>query len=392
MDYKKIIGKQAQVIPFSGIRKFFDIAAEMKDCISLGVGEPDFTTPESFSRAGIESILAGKTQYTSNSGLAELRASVSEYLKLSHNLDYDYEKEILITVGASEGIDLALRMLINPGDEILVPCPSYVSYCPCVALSHGVAVPINCKAENEFKLTPEELEAAITKRTKAIILSYPNNPTGAIMEKEYLEKIAPVIKKHNLIVISDEIYSELTYGLKHTSIAEIDGMKKRTILVNGFSKYFAMTGWRLGYIAAAPEFLNTMRKIHQYAIMCAPTASQYCALEAMKTSLKNGFAEVANMRDEYNTRREYLVGRLNQMGLSCFEPKGAFYAFPCVKSTGMTGDEFAENLLLRKRVAVVPGSAFGECGKDFIRISYAYSVEKIKQALDKIEEFISELK
>ncbi|MFA6866742.1 MAG: aminotransferase class I/II-fold pyridoxal phosphate-dependent enzyme [Clostridia bacterium] len=393
MDYKKIISNKAQEIPFSGIRKFFDIAAEMKDCISLGIGEPDFITPKSFCKAGIESIENGKTQYTSNCGLLELRQAISKYLKDSIHIEYNPLTEILVTVGASEGIDLALRMLMNPGDEILVPMPSYVSYAPCVTVNGGIVVPINCKAENQFKITPKELEEVITDKTKALILPYPNNPTGAIMERHYLEAIAPILIKHNIIVISDEIYAELTYGKhKHVSIAEIDGMREQTIVLSGFSKAFAMTGWRVGFVAAAPEFLSIMRKIHQYAIMCAPTASQYCALSALEISFANGFEEVTHMREEYDKRRTYLVNRLNILGLMCFEPRGAFYAFPCVKSTGLTGDEFAEKLLYSKKVAVVPGSAFGECGKDFIRISYAYSIDKIEIALDKIEEFLQEIK
>lgn len=393
MDYSKILSKGALKIPPSGIRKFFDIAAEMKDCISLGVGEPDFITPQPFGAAGIKSIADGKTQYTSNSGLKELRCAISCYLHDSIDVDYEPETEVLVTVGASEAIDLALRALLNPGDEVLVPSPSYVSYAPCVELTGGVAVAIDTKAENMFKLTPEELTEKITPRTKALILPYPNNPTGAIMEKEYLEKIAPVILKHNLVVVSDEIYSELTYGEEpHCSIASLPDMWERTVVINGFSKAFAMTGWRVGYVAAPSDILAIMRKIHQYAIMCAPTAGQYAALEALEHSFRNDFAEVKEMRRQYNERRIYLVNRLNDMGLKCFEPRGAFYAFPSVKSTGMDGEHFAEKLLFNKKVAVVPGSAFGASGKDFIRISYAYSVEAICKALDKIEEFLEEIK
>ena len=393
MDYSKVLSKSALKIPPSGIRKFFDIAAEMKDCISLGVGEPDFITPQPFGAAGIKSIADGKTQYTSNSGLKELRCAISCYLHDSIDVDYEPETEVLVTVGASEAIDLALRALLNPGDEVLVPSPSYVSYAPCVELTGGVAVAIDTKAENMFKLTPEELTEKITPRTKALILPYPNNPTGAIMEKEYLEKIAPVILKHNLIVVSDEIYSELTYGEEpHCSIASLPDMWERTVVINGFSKAFAMTGWRVGYVAAPSDILAIMRKIHQYAIMCAPTAGQYAALEALEHSFRNDFADVKEMRRQYNERRIYLVNRLNDMGLKCFEPRGAFYAFPSVKSTGMDGEHFAEKLLFNKKVAVVPGSAFGASGKDFIRISYAYSVEAICKALDKIEEFLEEIK
>jgi aminotransferase len=393
MDFNKYISKAASEIPPSGIRKFFDIAAEMKDCISLGVGEPDFITPTNFSKYGIDSVNQGKTQYTSNNGLIELRRAIARYLKDRYALEYSADTDILVTVGASEGIDIALRMLINPGDEVIVPSPSYVSYAPCISLCGGVPVPINCKAENSFKLTPQELENAISKKTKALILPYPNNPTGAIMERKYLEAIAPIIEKHDLIVISDEIYSELTYGdERHVSIAEIPGMYDRTILLNGFSKAFAMTGWRIGYIATNATFIAAMRKIHQYAIMCAPTASQYVALGALEESLKNNYKEVSEMVAEYDKRRKYLVNRLNEIGLTCFEPKGAFYAFPYVASTGMNGQEFATTLLKAKKVAVVPGDAFGDSGKDFVRISYAYSVESIKKALDKIEEFLKELK
>ncbi len=392
MDYSGIIGKAAMAIPPSGIRKFFDIAAEMKDCISLGVGEPDFITPAAFSQGAIRSLDEGKTQYTSNSGLKELRVAISKYLADFIETEYDPDSEILITVGASEAIDIALRMLIDPGDEILVPMPSYVSYAPCVSLCGGTPIAIDCKAENMFKLTPEELEAVITPKTKALILPYPNNPTGAVMEREYLEAIAPVLRKNNIIVLSDEIYGELTYGEKHVSIAQIEGMRDLTILLSGFSKAFAMTGWRVGYVAAPKEMLSVMRKIHQYAIMCAPTASQYAALAALEHSFAHNFKEVNEMRRQYNERRIYLVDRLNAMGLDCFEPRGAFYAFPCVASTGMDGEQFAEKLLYGEKVAVVPGSAFGASGKNFVRISYAYAIRNIAKALDKIEKFLSELK
>lgn len=392
MDYTAIIGKAAQAIPPSGIRKFFDIAAEMKDCISLGVGEPDFITPAAFSEGAIKSVYDGKTQYTSNSGLKELRVAISKYLTDFIRTEYDPDSEILITVGASEAIDIALRMLINPGDEILVPSPSYVSYSPCVSLCGGVPIAIHCNAENEFKLTPAELEAVVTPRTKALILPYPNNPTGAVMEKEYLEAIAPILRKNNIVVLSDEIYGELTYGEKHVSIAEIEGMRDLTIILSGFSKAFAMTGWRVGYVAAPKELLSVMRKIHQYAIMCAPTASQYAALYAIEQSYAHDFREVREMRRQYDERRTYLVSRLNAMGLKCFEPRGAFYAFPCVASTGMDGEQFAEKLLYTDKVAVVPGSAFGASGKDFVRISYAYAIKNIEKALDKIEKFLSSLK
>lgn len=392
MDYDKYLSVPAKRMPPSGIRKFFDIAAEMKDCLSLGVGEPDFITPTGFCEGGIKSIIDGKTQYTSNSGLLALRQIISRYIKESVNVEYDPEDEILITIGASEAIDLALRVLITPGDEVVIPDPSYVSYAPIVELCNGVAVPIRSQAKNEFKLTAEELENAITPKTKALIFPFPNNPTGAIMEREYLEAIAPIIIKHDLIVITDEIYAELTYGgEKHVSIAELDGMRERTIFISGFSKAFAMTGWRVGYVAAPQGLLEMIRKVHQYVVMCAPTASQYTALFALEKSFETNFKEVKRMRDEYDRRRKYLVARLNDMGLKCFEPKGAFYAFPSVEITGMDGDEFAEKLLFSKKVAVVPGRAFGESGKNHVRISYAYSIEKIGLALDRIEEFMQEI-
>lgn len=377
----------------SGIRKFFEIAATRKDCISLGVGEPDFVTPEKFSRAGIQSILDGKTQYTANAGLMELRKAISKYLDGFIGVHYDPASEVIVTVGASEGLDAAFRAVCAPGDEVLVPEPCFVCYAPLVSLTGATPVAVKCHIEDEFKLNPAEVEAAITDKTKAIIVAFPNNPTGGVMEKADLEAIVPIIEKHDLMVFSDEIYGELVYnGLKFTSIASIGNMRERTIILSGFSKAFAMTGWRLGYICAPKPVMDVVYKIHQYGIMCAPTAAQYAALAALEESFKGDFAEVAEMRSKYDERRRYLVDRLNAMGLTCFEPRGAFYAFPCVKSTGMDGEQFALALLDAKNVAVVPGGAFGDSGKDFIRISYAYSVEAIKTALDKIEEFLAEIK
>lgn len=392
IDYNKYIGKIASDIPPSGIRKFFDIVAIMKDAISLGVGEPDFDTPWSVRNAAINSIKRGDTQYTSNTGLLELREAIAKYLELRCNLTYDPKEEILVTVGASEGIDLALRMLINDGDEILIPEPSYVSYQPCVALCRGVSKPVSCSLKDEFRVTAENLEKAITNKTKAIIMPYPNNPTGAIMERRHLEKIIEVVKKHDLIVISDEIYSELTYDTKHVSIAELDGMRERTIVLNGFSKAFAMTGWRLGYVAAPKPFLDIMLKIHQYAIMCASTLSQYAGLKAMQDGFTDDFSVIGEMHEQYDMRRRFLVKKLNEIGLTCFEPKGAFYVFPDVSSVGMNGEQFAGELLKTKKVAVVPGIAFGESGNNFIRISYAYSIKKLQIAMERIEEFVNELK
>lgn len=393
MDYSKKLNPIARDIKPSGIREFFGIASTRKDCLSLGVGEPDFSTPTAFSQAGINSINAGKTQYTANAGLFELREAIAKYTKSFIGVEYAPSDEIIITVGASEGVDATFRAICAPGDEILIPEPCFVCYAPLVSLCGGVPVPIDCKIENEFKLTSKQLESAISPKTKCLLLSYPNNPTGAIMEKDDLEKLVPIIKKHDLLVLSDEIYGELVYdGAKFTSIASLDGMRERTIVVSGFSKYFAMTGWRLGYVCAPKEIIDVIYKIHQYAIMCASTSAQYVALEALNASFKDDFKEVGAMRDTYDERRKYLVGRLNEMGLDCFTPRGAFYVFPCVKSTGMDGEEFAYALLDAKNVAVVPGGAFGKSGKDFVRISYAYSLDEIKKALDLIEEFINENK
>lgn len=393
IDYQAKLNPVARDMKPSGIRKFFEIAATRKDCISLGVGEPDFVTPEKFSRAGIQSILDGKTQYTANAGLMELRKAISKYLDGFIGVHYDPASEIIVTVGASEGLDAAFRAVCAPGDEVLVPEPCFVCYAPLVSLTGATPVAVKCRIEDEFKLNPAEVEAAITDKTKAIIVAFPNNPTGGVMEKADLEALVPIIEKHDLMVFSDEIYGELVYnGLQFTSIASIGNMRERTIVLSGFSKAFAMTGWRLGYICAPKPVMDVVYKIHQYGIMCAPTAAQYAALAALEESFKDDFAEVKEMRSKYDERRRYLVDRLNAMGLTCFEPRGAFYAFPCVKSTGMDGEQFALALLDAKNVAVVPGGAFGDSGKDFIRISYAYSVEAIKKALDKIEEFLAEIK
>lgn len=372
----------------SGIRKFFDIVSEMKDAISLGVGEPDFDTPWHIRDEGIYSLERGKTHYTSNAGLMELREEICRYLYRRQGLSYDPVKEVLVTVGGSEAIDIGLRAMCNPGDEVLIPQPSYVSYEPCAVLAGAKPVIINLKAENEFRLTAQELEDAITEKTKILILPFPNNPTGAIMEKKDLEAIAEVILKHDIFVMSDEIYSELTYKDKHVSIAELPGMQERTILINGFSKAYAMTGWRLGYACGPREIIQQMTKIHQFAIMCAPTTSQCAAVEA----LKNGDGDVEQMRTAYNQRRRYLMNAFREMGLECFEPYGAFYVFPCIKEFGLTSDEFAERLLKEEKLAVVPGTAFGDCGEGFLRISYAYSLERLKEALSRMDRFIQRLR
>ena len=380
-------GKVKQIKP-SGIRKFFDIVSEMDDAISLGVGEPDFDTPWHIRDEGIYSLEKGRTFYTSNAGLKELKIEISKYLDRRFGLSYDYNKEMLVTVGGSEAIDIAMRAMLDPQDEVLIPQPSYVSYVPCCVLANGTPVPIELKAENEFRLTAEELEAAITPKTKLLVMPFPNNPTGAVMEKKDLEAVAEVVKKHDLFVLSDEIYAELTYLDNHVSIASIPGMRERTIVINGFSKSHAMTGWRLGYACGPEVIIKQMLKIHQFAIMCAPTTSQYAAVEA----LRNGDEDVAMMREEYNGRRRYVLERFKEMGLSCFEPFGAFYAFPCIKDLGMTSDEFATKLLQTKKVAVVPGTAFGACGEGFLRISYAYSLDDLRIALDRVAEFVTEIR
>lgn len=378
------LNAKVQEIKPSGIRKFFDIVSEMKDAISLGVGEPDFETPWHIREEGIYSLEKGRTVYTSNSGLKELREEICHYLKRRCNLEYQL-KNVLVTIGGSEAIDMALRAMVDEGDEVLVPEPCYVSYVPCVKLADGVPVTIELKAENDFRLTKEELLAAITDKTKVLIMPFPNNPTGAIMEEKDLREIAEVVVEKDLFVISDEIYSELTYGRTHVSIASMPGMKERTIVINGFSKSYAMTGWRLGYAAGPEEIIQQMTKIHQFAIMCAPTTSQYAAVEA----LRNGDADVENMRDAYDKRRRFLVARLREIGLDCFEPYGAFYVFPCIKGLGMTSDEFATKLLEEEKLAVVPGTAFGDCGEGFLRISYAYSLERLKEALERMERFVA---
>lgn len=382
------LSKTITTIEPSGIRKFFDIVSEMDDAISLGVGEPDFDTPWHIRDEGIYSLEKGRTFYTSNAGLKELKIEISKYLDRRFGLSYDYNKEMLVTVGGSEAIDIAMRAMLDPQDEVLIPQPSYVSYVPCCVLANGTPVPIELKAENEFRLTAEELEAAITPKTKLLVMPFPNNPTGAVMEKKDLEAVAEVVKKHDLFVLSDEIYAELTYLDNHVSIASIPGMRERTIVINGFSKSHAMTGWRLGYACGPEVIIKQMLKIHQFAIMCAPTTSQYAAVEA----LRNGDEDVAMMREEYNGRRRYVLERFKEMGLSCFEPFGAFYAFPCIKDLGMTSDEFATKLLQTKKVAVVPGTAFGACGEGFLCISYAYSLDDLRIALDRVAEFVTEIR
>ena len=371
----------------SGIRKFFDIVSEMKDAISLGVGEPDFDTPWHIREEGIYSLERGRTFYTSNAGLKELKEEICQYLLRRIGVEYNYKKDIIATVGGSEAIDIALRAVINPGDEVLIPQPSYVSYLPCAVLADAVPVTIELKAENEFRLTKEELLAHITPKTKVLIMPFPNNPTGAIMERKDLQGIAEVAVEKDILVISDEIYSELTYGVEHVSIASLPGMKERTIVINGFSKAYAMTGWRLGYAAGPAEIITQMIKIHQFAIMCAPTNSQYAAVEA----LRNGDKDIAVMREAYDQRRRYLVHALREMGMECFEPFGAFYVFPCIKRFGLSSDEFATRLLKEEKVAIVPGTAFGACGEGFLRISYAYSLEDLKRALERLGRFVKRL-
>lgn len=388
MDYDKILSRRAVAIKPSGIRKFFDIAAEMDDVISLGVGEPDFKTPWNIRRAGIESLERGHTWYTANSGLMQLREAACGYLKRRFTLEYDPKKELLITVGGSEAIDIAIRALVEPGDEVLVVEPSFVCYTPITELTGGVPVPIATRAEDAFRLTPEQLKAAITPRTKLLILPFPNNPTGAVMRRAHLEAIAGVLRGTDIMVLSDEIYAELTYGdERHISFAEIDGMKERTILVQGFSKSYAMTGWRLGYAAGPAPVIKQMTKIHQFSIMCAPTTSQYAAVEA----LRNGDADIEEMRGQYDMRRRLLVDGLNRMGLDCFSPEGAFYVFPSIRSTGLSSSEFCMRLLEAERVAVVPGDAFGESGEGFVRISYSYSVNHLLEALKRIDRFLKTL-
>lgn len=384
----KYLSEKITALKPSGIRKFFDIVSEMKDAISLGVGEPDFDTPWHIRDEGIYALEKGKTFYTSNAGLKDLRIEISNYIKRTQGVGYNPDNEILVTVGGSEAIDIGLRAVINPGDEVIIPQPSYVSYEPCAVLAGAKSVIINLKAENEFRLKPDELLNAITDKTKILILPYPNNPTGAIMEEDDLRAIAEIIKEKDILVMSDEIYSALTYKEKHTSIASLDGMKERTILINGFSKAYAMTGWRLGYACGPKEIIEQMTKIHQFAIMCAPTTSQYAAVEA----LKHGDKDVEEMRQAYNQRRRFLLDAFRKMNLECFEPYGAFYVFPCIKEFGMTSEEFATRFLQEEKVAVVPGTAFGECGEGFLRISYAYSLESLKLAIGRLEKFVNKLR
>lgn len=382
------LSKKVETIQPSGIRKFFDIVSEMEDVISLGVGEPDFDTPWHIRDEGIYTLEKGRTFYTSNSGLKELRVAIAEYLRRRFEVSYDPLHEILVTVGGSEGIDVALRAMLDPGDEVLIPEPCYVSYVPCVVLADGVPVTIELKEENQFRLTKEELLSAITDKTKILVMPFPNNPTGGVMRREDLEEIAQVCIEKDIYVLSDEIYSELTYGADHVSIASLPGMKERTLLINGFSKSYAMTGWRLGYICGSQVIVEQMTKIHQFAIMCAPTNSQYAAVEA----LRHGDADVAQMRTAYDQRRRYLMHAFKEMGLSCFEPFGAFYVFPCIKEFEMSSDEFATRLLEEEHVAVVPGSAFGACGEGFVRISYAYSLENLKLAMERLSRFVGHLR
>ena len=384
MDYEKYLSPVANGLKPSGIRRFFDIAAEMDHVISLGVGEPDFKTPWAIRQEAIHTLEQGKTWYTANAGLAQLRQEIARYLKDAIGVEYHPKDQILVSVGGSEAIDLCIRALVQPGDEVLVPQPSFVCYDPIVRLAGGTPVAIETKVENQFRLTPEELEEKITPRTKLLVLPYPNNPTGAVMKREHLEAIAPVLQRHDLLVLSDEIYSELTYSGKHVSIASLPGMARRTVVINGFSKSFAMTGWRLGFAAGPAPIVQLMVKIHQYAIMSAPTMSQYAAVEALKSCMSS----VADMREEYNLRRRYVVDTLNKMGLSCFEPDGAFYVFPSIRSTGLSSEEFCEKLLEQERVAVVPGNAFGDSGEGHVRISYSYSINYLKEALKRIQRFV----
>lgn len=388
MDYSKILSDTVKEIKPSGIRKFFDIANKMENVISLGVGEPDFRTPWQIRSAGIRSLEHGSTRYTANKGLEALRAELARYIERRYGARYEPESEILVTVGGSEAIDMALRALINPGDEVIIPQPSYVCYEPITRLAGGVPVIIETKAENDFKLTPNELAGALTSKTKVLILPYPSNPTGAIMEKRDLDALVPVLRDTNVCVISDEIYAELTFGTEHTSAGSIDGLNERTVLIGGFSKSHSMTGWRLGYACGPAPIIKEITKIHQYAIMCAPTTSQYAAVEALRSCDK----EVERMREEYDDRRRIIVDGFNKLGLECREPKGAFYAFPCIKSTGMTSEEFCEKLLTDAKVALVPGTAFGASGEGFVRASYCYSIDHIKEALVRIENFLSGLK
>lgn len=388
IDYSTILNPQVQALKPSGIRRFFDIASEMDDVISLSIGEPDFTTPWHIREEGIRSLEKGKTWYSPNRGFEQLRVEIARYMNRRYGLEYDQKSQVLVTVGGSEAIDMAIRALVCPGDEVIIVEPSFVCYDPLTRMAGGVPVPIATTEETKFRLTAQQLEAAITPKSKLLVLPFPSNPTGAVMRRKDLEEIAAVIRRHNLFVLSDEIYAELTYGSEpHVSIAELDGMQERTVVINGFSKTYAMTGWRLGYAVGPAEVIAQMTKLHQFGIMSAPTMAQYAAIEA----LKNGDSDIEYMREQYDMRRRLIVDRLNAMGLTCFEPEGAFYVFPSIKSTGLTSEEFCERLIYSHRVAVIPGSAFGECGNGYVRISYAYSIRNIQQALDRIEAFLQEL-
>ena len=388
IDYSSVMNPLVQEIKPSGIRKYFDIASEMDDVISLSIGEPDFTTPWHIREEGIRSLEKGKTWYSPNRGFEQLRTEISNYMRRRYQLEYDQKTQVLVTVGGSEAIDMTLRAMVCPGDEVIVVEPSFVCYQPLARMAGGTPVVIETTAENKFRLTAEQLEKAITPKTKLLVLPFPSNPTGAVLRRNDLEVIAEVVKKHNIFVLSDEIYAELTYGDEpHVSIAQIDGMQERTVVINGFSKTYAMTGWRLGYAVGPAEIITQMTKLHQFGIMSAPTTAQYAAIEA----LRNGDSDIEYMREQYDMRRRLLVDRLNAMGLTCFEPEGAFYVFPCIKSTGLTSEEFCDRLIYSHKVAVIPGSAFGECGEGFVRISYAYSIRNIQKALDRMEAFLKEL-
>lgn len=388
-DYSRYLNKKLVQVKPSGIRKFFSIAQEMDNVISLGVGEPDFLTPWHVRQTGIDTLERGSTRYTANAGLAELREEIVRFYKRKYFLSYDPAKEVLVTVGGSEGIDMAIRALVEPGDEVVVIEPSFVCYKPIVEVAGGVAVPLAVREEDHFRVTPQALESVITSKTKLLVLPYPNNPTGAVMRREDLEAIAPVIQKHDLFVLSDEIYSELTYGsISHVSIASVEGMWERTVVINGFSKTYSMTGWRLGYALGPAPVIEQMTKLHQFAIMSAPTTSQYAAIEA----LRNGDADILKMAEEYDMRRRFTMAQFRKIGLPCFEPEGAFYAFPCIRSTGLSSEEFCERLIKEKHVAVVPGNAFGDCGEGYIRVSYCYSIDELQKAIRIIGEFVRELK
>ncbi|MDR3643915.1 MAG: aminotransferase class I/II-fold pyridoxal phosphate-dependent enzyme [Clostridia bacterium] len=387
LDYQKLLSGKIQEVKPSGIQRFFDIVEEMDGVISLGIGEPDFATPWHIRNAGIYSLEKGRTAYTANSGISELRGEIASYLKRRFTLEYDPKSEVLVTVGGSEAIDACIRALVEDGDEVIIPEPCFVCYLPITTLSGGVPVVLETRAEDEFRVTPDALRSCITPRTKLLILPYPNNPTGAVMHREDLEAVAEVLRGTDIMVLSDEIYGELTYGGSHVSIASLEGMRERTVVVNGFSKAYAMTGWRLGYACGPAPVIAAMNKVHQYAIMCAPTTSQYAAIEA----IRNGDEDVKHMTGEYDMRRKFLVSSLRRMGLSCFEPLGAFYVFPCIRSSGLSSEEFCERLLYEKKVALVPGTAFGGCGEGFVRISYAYSIKHIAEALRRIEDFLVEL-